>query len=86
MNASAVEEKMEKIFRSVFAEYAQASGGEIRAASRMATGTWDSANHLMLILCIEEEFALHVPDETGVAIESFLDAVNAVHRCTEEKT
>jgi acyl carrier protein len=73
-----IEQKMIDIFRSVFAELANADMQEIKKASRMEIGTWDSTNHLMLILCIEEEYKCHIADDVAGSMQSFHDALNAV--------
>jgi len=68
------EEKLEAIFRTVFSELEGAEASAVRNASRKSLSSWDSANHLLLITCLEEDFNCQIEDGKALAIDSYSSA------------
>ena len=78
MSAEYKKEKMESLFRNIFPELSGASTEKIESAVREEIETWDSANHLLLITCLEQDFQITISDEQAVGIDSFRYAMALV--------
>ena len=63
--------KLEEIFRSVFFELEGKDATFVHNANKVNLSTWDSAQHLLLLTCIEEDFGIKIPDEDAISIDSF---------------
>ena len=68
---SPMDDRLTAIFRSVFPELAGAEAALIRETRQDALASWDSANHLLLLTCLEEEFGVYIPPEQASQIESY---------------
>lgn len=73
-----IEQKMTQLFKAVFPELADTTEEIVEKAERDALETWDSANHILLITVLEEEFGISVPDGSAADIRSFQNAVTLV--------
>ena len=66
-----VHQRLVTIFSDVFAVDFEPGTENIRRAD---VEQWDSVNHLRLVLELEQEFGVTLPDEDVVTIESLQDA------------
>jgi acyl carrier protein len=68
--------------RAVMAAVLKVPAGEIGEASSMDTiASWDSLQHMNLVLALEEEFGITVPDEDAANITSFRLIRAVVQEC-----
>jgi acyl carrier protein len=65
------------IFGDVFGVDLGPNTGDIR---RSDVEQWDSVNHLRLVLELEQEFGIALPDEDVLAIQSLRDAEAVLER------
>ena len=68
------EENLINIFRNIFSELATASDDIVKRATKDTLESWDSANHLLLITCLEEDFRTKLSDSDAVSLDSFSGA------------
>lgn len=59
------------IFRNVFAELSGAPEEKVKGATRDSLEGWDSANHLLLVTCLEQDFQVRIADKDIVSLDSF---------------
>jgi acyl carrier protein len=71
-------EKLETIFRSVFFELEDKEIGAVQKSTKINLATWDSAQHLLLLTCLEEEFNIKILDDQATDIDSFASALALV--------
>jgi len=64
--------RLEGIFRSVFFELEGVDQKLLFGATKVSVATWDSAQHLLLLTCIEEEFEIRIPDDVAIELDSFV--------------
>jgi acyl carrier protein len=69
-----LDKAMVQLFRSIFAELNAAEEKTVTSAEREALESWDSANHLLLITCLEEEFGIRIPEDQIADVDSFARA------------
>lgn len=68
--------------RAVMAAVLKVPAGEIGEGSSMDTiASWDSLQHMNLVLALEEEFGITVPDEDAANITSFRLIRAVVQEC-----
>lgn len=70
MDASTSEALIET-FRSVFFDLEGKPDADVKNYRRETSDTWDSANHLLLVTCLEERFNIRVSDEEAATLDSF---------------
>lgn len=73
-----VETRLIAIFRSVFFDLEDQPVSAIVGYSKTTAPAWDSAAHLLLLTCIEEEFSTKIPDDIAVDLDSFQVALALV--------
>lgn len=66
-----VESKLVKLFQVVFFDLEGKDAETITGYAREDSPTWDSAAHLLLLTCVEEEFGVKIPDEEAIDMDSF---------------
>ena len=50
-----------------------------RDTSRSGTEAWDSLRHMHLMLALEEEFGIEIPDDAAEKIQTVGDAINFIN-------
>lgn len=63
-------QKVESIFKQVFPAI-QTQNVVFETLSKDDVEGWNSMEHLNLLLCLEEEFGITIPDDVGVRLTSF---------------
>gem|GEM_PF-2432711 len=63
--------KLIELFRTIFLELSSAEVGQIEKARREALESWDSANQLLLITMLEDEYKIQIPDDELAEMDSF---------------
>ena len=63
--------RLESIFRSIFFELEGQTSESVHESTRSGLSTWDSAQHLLLLTCLEEEFQIKIPDDVAADLESY---------------
>ena len=70
--------RLEGVFRTVFAELQSADVTTVKSFSKTNANGWDSATHLLLLTCLEEEFGQTIADAEAGSIDSFAMALAIV--------
>jgi acyl carrier protein len=70
-------QRLVEIFSDVFGMDLAPDTGDVR---RSDVEYWDSVNHLRLVLELEQEFGVTLPDEDVLAIQSLQDAETVLVR------
>ena len=74
MNNYFVRDKLEILFKNTF----NIKNKDISKVSQNNLKNWDSVNHMNLILAIEKEFDITIPDDKAEAIETVGDAISFI--------
>jgi acyl carrier protein len=64
-------DRLIQVFRSLFPSLSASTDTDIEAVRAEDVPDWDSIGQLNLLVAIEEEFDLSVPDEVALELDSF---------------
>ncbi len=67
-----MDDRLIKVFRDAFPSLMNADRERITAATSESIEDWESVTMLTLLLLIEDEYEISIPDEVAVGFTSFL--------------
>ncbi|HLP16756.1 MAG TPA: acyl carrier protein [Bacteroidota bacterium] len=77
-----IDEKIRSLMAEIFMTELELCNSEITPKT---VAQWDSLSHIKLMLALEREFAIRIPDEQIVMLASFREITDAVHKLAGEE-